>query len=564
MTYVFTTSITCINPFLNPSKILHMRKNQNKAVQTHSDNGDMNIPVFKFNKFASIYIESQYLLFVTNGACRSYNSSTCHAFNIKQTFAELKKVKIGGNYFGTSSPIEDNTYKQKCIIYHEKIWMMCSFFEHFFFSLTRHFSESCFYNFNDLITLTAFFVIEFILFFKRRKFQSESFWFDDHNANECKRNEILQLVFFVFFAHTSQTYDNDTGTLTISVTSDFGEIDKYINVTKHVIICCEVDSIPSGSFFEWTSLNSVNISDSVISIGGYAFCFCSNLSTLIIGENVKSIGGSSFSLCHSLTSIIIPNSVTLIGDSAFCLCSNLSTLIIGENVIEIGNYVFGNCYKLECIYFYGTSEPIIGENAFYNVSTSVITFSSYQSERFGNLFVSNGTAVDGCSPMPTHTFTESLLSDAILSFTLSLTYSLSLTRTITLCVTHTNFLSLSAFSSSLTHVRTELVFYAYTAVAYSSYRSFYTHFFTIIFPASLPPAAGLTTPALAGIVCGAVAAAFVIAGVVVFLMRSSRRSEESSAKEEFNETTTRSSANLVEDLDGGIGDMAKEDEDNWI
>ena len=75
---------------------------------------------------------------------------------------------------------------------------------------------------------------------------------------------------------------------------------------------------------------------------------------------------------------------------------------------------------------------------------------------------------------------------------------------------------------------------------------------------------GITTPALVGIVCGSVAAVFVMAGIVVFLVKSNKAKEESSTKMEFNETTTTSSTKLIKDVDGGIGEMAQEDEDKWI
>ena len=41
-------------------------------------------------------------------------------------------------------------------------------------------------------------------------------------------------------------------------------------------------------------------------------------------------------------------------------------------------------------------------------AASVIPFSTYQNETFGDLKVSKGTAIEGCIPMPTHTFAKSL------------------------------------------------------------------------------------------------------------------------------------------------------------
>ena len=80
-----------------------------------------------------------------------------------------------------------------------------------------------------------------------------------------------------------------------------------------------------------------------------------------------------------------------------------------------------------------------------------MAFSSYQNQSFGNLTVNNRITIDGCSPMLTltltesNTFTESLHSDAILIFTLSLIYSLSITQII--CNIQTNSFSYSIFST---------------------------------------------------------------------------------------------------------------------
>ena len=98
----------------------------------------------------------------------------------------------------------------------------------------------------------------------------------------------------------------------------------------------------------------------------------------------------------------------------------------------------------------------------------------------------------------------------------------------------------------------------------SSTCSFYTRIFTMIFPDATPSSGGFTTPALAGIVIGSVAAVFIAADIVVFLLRSNKEKKES-IKVEFNETTTTiSSTKLMEEVGENIGDMAKADDDDWI
>ena len=67
-------------------------------------------------------------------------------------------------------------------------------------------------------------------------------------------------------------------------------------------------------------LQSVNIGDSVTSIGGYAFQPCYSLASITIPDSVTSIDKNAFQNCYSLASITIPDSVTSIGNSAFYSC----------------------------------------------------------------------------------------------------------------------------------------------------------------------------------------------------------------------------------------------------
>ena len=51
--------------------------------------------------------------------------------------------------------------------------------------------------------------------------------------------------------------------------------------------------------------------------------------------------------CSALKSINIPNSVTSIGERAFEECSSLQSITIPNSVINIGKVVFYNCTSLK-------------------------------------------------------------------------------------------------------------------------------------------------------------------------------------------------------------------------
>ena len=91
------------------------------------------------------------------------------------------------------------------------------------------------------------------------------------------------------------------------------------------------------------SLTSVNIPNTVTSIGELAFSGCSSLTSIDIPNSVTSIGIGAFADCSSLTSITIPNSVTYIGDYAFKNCSSLTSIDIPNSVTSIQRGTFANC-----------------------------------------------------------------------------------------------------------------------------------------------------------------------------------------------------------------------------
>ena len=110
-----------------------------------------------------------------------------------------------------------------------------------------------------------------------------------------------------------------------------------------------VTSIGSYAFYKCSSLTSVTIGESVTSIGNYAFYNCSSLISVTIPNSVTSIGNYAFYKCSSLTSVTIPNSVTTIGESAFKDCSGLTSLSIGNSVTNIGKEAFHRCTALESV-----------------------------------------------------------------------------------------------------------------------------------------------------------------------------------------------------------------------
>jgi hypothetical protein len=96
-------------------------------------------------------------------------------------------------------------------------------------------------------------------------------------------------------------------------------------------------SVPQGTraladkVFSGCSFGSVNLPDSLLSIGAEAFSSCSCLTSITLPENLQSIGDGAFSYCRALTIENLPDSLRSIGDGAFAYCPSISSVKISPD-----------------------------------------------------------------------------------------------------------------------------------------------------------------------------------------------------------------------------------------
>lgn len=143
---------------------------------------------------------------------------------------------------------------------------------------------------------------------------------------------------------------------------------------KSVVRICKILGIRKMEIVE------AYISDSVTSIGRWAFEACNSLANITIPDSVKVIGAYAFHGCVSLKHITIPDSVTEIGEAAFMSCNSLESIILPYGIKEIRQETFSECTSLTSIVI-PNSVTEIDEDVFRGCnSLTVITGNPYAIE----------------------------------------------------------------------------------------------------------------------------------------------------------------------------------------
>lgn len=176
----------------------------------------------------------------------------------------------------------------------------------------------------------------------------------DASDVKCIRNEISNLVVLDLSKTNIEAYSGTGGTYN-SIDYPANELPIYSFYNKFTGIAMQ-------------NLKTINLPNSLTSIGDGAFQQCQNLTNIVIPDSVKLIGIGAFDHCYGLSNINIPNKVTSIGKGAFNYCGGLTSVLIGNCVTSIGVGAFAICDKLATINI-PISVSSIGASAFASCSS---------------------------------------------------------------------------------------------------------------------------------------------------------------------------------------------------
>lgn len=141
-------------------------------------------------------------------------------------------------------------------------------------------------------------------------------------------------------------YQEDKVQYLIDFENKTASILRYVGDDEHVILKDNiiidnnefiVTSIGSCAFYK-NNLKTIEIPDSISSIGSGAFSTCGNLEYIDFSETLTSIGAAAFFNCYSLKKIFIPKTLSKIEYNAFMGCGCL--VIYSESEIPLNDWYF--------------------------------------------------------------------------------------------------------------------------------------------------------------------------------------------------------------------------------
>ena len=128
---------------------------------------------------------------------------------------------------------------------------------------------------------------------------------------------------------------------------DGGAFSANFNV-KRVVLPDTIYSVDDSTFYYCTNLESVRLPSTLREIECYAFGWCKKLANIRIPNAVSTIDAYAF-MRTGIESVELPESLTSLGERAFSHCRNLKRVQLPEGLVSVGAGAFERCSSLETI-----------------------------------------------------------------------------------------------------------------------------------------------------------------------------------------------------------------------
>ena len=202
------------------------------------------------------------------------------------------------------------------------------------------------------------------------------------STSQVSGNSLDSLYLYSSFGNSNYAKFYTPHFVYLNYVGDYSNADSYSRLSylfpnvKEYQLSESIKSIGAYAFRDCDSLQMINIPPSVISIRNGAFQNCNNINHVEISDlaawcgitfednplrgadlylnkvkqtkleiplSVTEINSHAFSGCNSIESVEIPKNVKSIGNGTFANCPNLSHISLPDNEIKFSSYCFSNC-----------------------------------------------------------------------------------------------------------------------------------------------------------------------------------------------------------------------------
>lgn len=179
---------------------------------------------------------------------------------------------------------------------------------------------------------------------------------------------------------------------------------KSINLGK-------VQVIEDNAFNSCLNLTTITFPNTLRTIGDWAFGGGIGLTVLELPEGITSIGTGAFG-SSNLEEIILPNSIENIGNECFAYSTKLETVVLPENLQTVGKSMFYSCGALKNIKI-PEGVTTIEQSAFYNCSGLEYVWLPTSLESIGNSAFFGCTALNHINiPLGVETFGTTVFNNS--------------------------------------------------------------------------------------------------------------------------------------------------------